>query len=179
MPSPIFFVISLIIRVAFGILGGFYIVPIYINESLSGTLLIIIHVIAIIVLLIVALVFILQSQARKRGQTISEYVRKSIAISPNLEATPPTQVQLQPTSSIQDLEAPTGTNEPTGITNDEAEAPLTSESIVPTVATTPPPTTTTTTTPALPDGWEINSDPDNGNQYYYNTQTGASQWEAP
>jgi len=38
---------------------------------------------------------------------------------------------------------------------------------------------TTNPPPLVPDGWEIQTDPDNGNKYYYNPQTGASQWEAP
>ena len=31
----------------------------------------------------------------------------------------------------------------------------------------------------LPDGWERELDPDSGNTYYVNIETGATQWEKP
>jgi len=110
----------------------------------------------VLLILIVALFLVLRSKARQHNQSVTEYVRRSIA---------PSTLPKREEVSLKD--APTTPRSP--VTEQPTEQ---SPGIDLTVVTNQ-----TATTPQ--GGWEKRTDLTTGQEYYYNASNGASQWEAP
>jgi len=103
----------------------------------------------VIAILVIAMVLVLRGR-RKRSLSVDTLMQQ------NQKSIEP--MSLQATSSAQDLDVPV------------QDAP---------VDTAPLTMEPTASQPPLAEGWELQTNPDNGKAFYYNTNTGVSQWEAP
>jgi len=134
-----------------------------------------------VLLLIIVIALVLRSKAKERGTSVSEYVRGSVAPRPQREevALNEPTTPISPNEQVNEVNGNevNEVNEQVPLSMDNEQVPLQTSPVssVPDLPVEP----TETSPVALPDGWEKQNDPTTGQDYYYNTLSGVTQWTEP